>query len=207
MKTIKVPDSWNEVTIEKFQEINSIQDNSSRSLEIISILIDQDIEEIRKYDMQSLNRIVDALSWCDNLPSDNHTPSFEIDGTTYDMVKMSSFSVGEWSDLEEYFTDSIVNLHKILAVFYREDSKPYDTDSAEKRAELFRQRVTVGQTYGTVVFFCNIERDCMKTIAVYFQLQTLLMKMKSQKPKQKKRLGWISKLGIGSGDGTHTFTA
>ena len=62
MKTINVPDSWNEVTIEEFQEINSIDnDNKNKSLEIISILTDRDVEEIRTYDMQSLNRIVEAL--------------------------------------------------------------------------------------------------------------------------------------------------
>lgn len=203
---ITTPDSWDEVTISKFQEINSIQDSSLRSLEIVSILIDQDIEDIRKYDMQSLNRIVDALKWCDELPNEKEfTKTLEVKGITYNMVRMSSFSVGEWSDLEEYFEDSINNLHKILAVFYRENSLPYNTETAEQRAELFKEHVTVGQTYGAVVFFCNIEKSCMRTIAVYFHLQTLLMK--SQKPNQKKRFGWLKMLRLKNGDGTHTPTA
>jgi len=157
---IKVPDSWNEVTVSQFQEINSIPlESKSRALEIISILINEDTEEIRKYDMQSLNRIVAALGWCDELPSDKDFEEvLTIDDTTYHMVKMSSFSVGEWIDLEQYFEDPINNLHNILGVFYRDNSLPYDTITSEKRASIFRDKVNVGQVYGTVVFFLQYRK-------------------------------------------------
>jgi hypothetical protein len=208
MKTIKVPDSWNEVTVSQFQEINSIPlESKSRALEIISILINEDIEEIRKYDMQSLNRIVAALGWCDELPSDKDFDQvLTLDGTNYHMVKMSSFSVGEWIDLEQYFEDPINNLHNILGVFYRDNDLPYDTITSEKRAAIFKDKVNVGQVYGTVVFFCNIERNCIQTIKVYFQLQIMKMEM-NQKPKQKKVPYWRRLLRLRSGDGTHTYTA
>jgi hypothetical protein len=208
MKTIKVPDSWNEVTVSQFQEINSIPlESKSRALEIISILINEDIEEIRKYDMQSLNRIVAALGWCDELPSDKDFEEvLTLDGTSYHMVKMSSFSVGEWIDLEQYFEDPINNLHNILGVFYRDNDLPYDTITSEKRASIFRDKVNVGQVYGTVVFFCNIEKNCIQTIAVYFQLQIMKMEM-NQKPKQKKTSFLRRLLRLKSGDGTPTYTA
>jgi hypothetical protein len=208
MKTIKVPDSWNEVTVSQFQEINSIPlESKSRALEIISILINEDIEEIRKYDMQSLNRIVAALGWCDELPSDKDFEEvLTLDGTNYHMVKMSSFSVGEWIDLEQYFEDPINNLHNILGVFYRDNDLPYDTITSEKRASIFRDKVNVGQVYGTVVFFCNIEKNCIQTIAVYFQLEIMKMEM-SQKPKQKRIPYWRRLLRLKSGDGTPTYTA
>ena len=207
MKTIKVPDSWNEVTISHFQEINSIPlESKSRALEIISILINEDIEEIRKYDMQSLNRIVAALGWCDELPSDkDFDQTLTINGITYEMVKMSSFSVGEWIDLEQYFEDPINNLHNILGVFYRDNDLPYDTATAEKRAALFKEQVNVGQVYGTVVFFCNIERNCIQTIKVYFQLEIMKMEM-NQKQKPKKISFWQRLRRSRSGDGTPTST-
>lgn len=208
MKTIKVPDSWNEVTVSQFQEINSIPlESKIRALEIISILINEDIEEIRKYDMQSLNRIVAALGWCDELPSDKDFDQvLTLNDTTYHMVKMSSFSVGEWVDLEQYFEDPINNLHNILGVFYRDNDLPYDTESSEKRAALFKEHVNVGQVYGTVVFFCNIERNCIQTIKVYFQLQIMKMEM-NQKQKQTKKSFWQRLLKSRSGDGTPTYSA
>lgn len=208
MKTITVPDSWNEVTVSQFQEINSIPlESKSRALEIISILINEDIEEIRKYDMQSLNRIVAALGWCDELPNDKEfDQTLTINDITYNMVKMSSFSVGEWMDLEQYFEDPINNLHNILGVFYRDNDLPYDTTTSEQRANIFREHVNVGQVYGTVVFFCNIERSCIQTIKVYFQMEMMKLEM-SQKPKPKKR-SWLPRLRRSkSGDGTPTYTA
>lgn len=208
MKTITVPDSWNEVTVSQFQEINSIPlESKSRALEIISILINEDIEEIRKYDMQSLNRIVAALGWCDELPNDKEfDQTLTINDITYNMVKMSSFSVGEWMDLEQYFEDPINNLHNILGVFYRDNDLPYNTTTSEQRANIFREHVNVGQVYGTVVFFCNIERSCIQTIKVYFQMEMMKLEM-SQKPKPKKR-SWLPRLfGQKSGDGTPTYTA
>ena len=210
MKTINVPDSWNEVTIEKFQEINSIDnDNKNKSLEIISILTDRDVEEIRTYDMQSLNRIVEALGWCNELPEEKEfSKTLTVNGIEYTMVKMSSFSVGEWIDLEGYFENPIDNIHRILGVFFRDNDLPYDTESADKRAEIFRTNVNVGQVYGTVVFFCNIERSCIRTIKVYFQLQIMLQKEKKEKKANRiKKSGWLQRLGLRSGDGTHTYTA
>ena len=207
MKKIITPDSWDEVTISQFQEISSIDlDNKSRSLEIISILINEDIEEIRKYDMQSLNRVVTALSWCDQLPNDkDFNNTINIEGTEYKMVKMSSFSVGEWIDIESYFEDSIANLHKILAIFYREDSLPYDTETAEQRAELFKEHVNVGQVYGSVVFFCHIAKNCMLTIKGYFQMEIMKMNLeKKMKTKVSAKKGWLSRLGIKSGRGIGT---
>lgn len=208
MKTITVPDSWNEVTVSQFQEINSIPlESKSRALEIISILINEDIEEIRKYDMQSLNRIVAALGWCDELPNDKEfDQTLTINDITYNMVKMSSFSVGEWMDLEQYFEDPINNLHNILGVFYRDNDLPYNTTTSEQRANIFREHVNVGQVYGTVVFFCNIERSCIQTIKVYFQLEMMKLEM-SQKQKQKKISFWQRLRRSKSGDGTPTYTA
>lgn len=208
MKTITVPDSWNEVTVSQFQEINSIPlESKSRALEIISILINEDIEEIRKYDMQSLNRIVAALGWCDELPNDKEFDQvLTLNDTTYNMVKMSSFSVGEWMDLEQYFEDPINNLHNILGVFYRDNDLPYNTTTSEQRANIFREHVNVGQVYGTVVFFCNIERSCIQTIKVYFQLEMMKLEM-SQKQKQKKISFWQRLRRSKSGDGTPTYTA
>ncbi len=209
-QTVTTPDSWNDVTISQFQEINTIrQDNKSKALEIMSILINEDIEDIRRWSQQSLNNVVSALAWCDTLPDDKgFNKVIEVKGVYYNLVPMSSFSVGEWTDLDGYFEEPIKNLHRIMGVFYRDNELPYDTKTADERAELFRDNINVGQVYGTVVFFSTIAKNCTITIKDYFQDQIAMMEMetlKNQKAKEKK--DWLSRLVKRNGRGTDTYTA
>ena len=208
MKTIKTPDSWNEVTISQFQEINTIDNNNtSKSLEIVSVLINEDVEDIRTYDVASLNRILSALSWCEQLPNDkDFIEQITIDNIEYNLVKLSSLSVGEWIDLEGYLSDPIPNLHNIAGLLYRDTYEPYDTDTSAIRAELFKYKVSVCDVYGMVVFFCNIERLSMETIKDYFKAEIQRMTIQT-KTQQTKKLGWLKRLRLRSGAGTTTYTA
>ena len=216
-KTITVPDSWEEVSIAKFQEINQIDDNNkNKALEIISILIDQDIEDIRKYSLSSLNAILEAINWANKLPSGKaFRQVIEIECIEYGFVnKLSDLTLGEWVDLESYLEDSINNLHKIAAIFYRpiivEYSETqrlvedYDTVTADVRAEIFKYKMNVGDMYGAMVFFCLIEKECIVTIQDYFLQEIIRMKLKS-KVNQNEKLGWLKRLKLRSGLGTLTL--
>lgn len=217
-KVIKVPDSWEEVSIGQFQEIYSIsEDNKNKALEIVSILINEDVEEIRKYDVTSLTSVLKAVSWANDIPKgDDFKRVIEIDGIEYGFInKLSDLSVGEWIDLEGYLEDSILNLHKIAAILYRpiivtlSDTKriieDYDTTTADARADLFKDKMNVGDMYGAMVFFCLIEKNCIKTIQDYFLEEIIRMKLK-QKQKQIEKLGWLKRLKQKSGLGTLMFT-
>lgn len=215
-KTITVPDSWADVSIGQFQEISAIDSESkNRALEIVSILIDQDIEDIRKYDLKSLNAILKAISWANDLPKEETWKNvIEIDGEEYGFInKLSDLTLGEWIDLEGYIEKPIENLHKIAGLFYRPIvhkyrnsilTEPYDTVSSEARADLFKEKMNVADMYGAMVFFCLIEKNCIKTIQDYFLIQTIMVKL-SKKTNQRKKLGWLTKLKLKSGLGTLTL--
>lgn len=200
-KVIKVPDSWAEVSIGQFQEIHSIdKDNKNKALEIISILVNEDIEDIRSYDIKSISSISHHLSWVEKLPNENkQKDTISIDGIDYGLIKFSDMTGGEWIDMEGYLEDSITNLHKIVALFYRpiltilNDGslilEDYDTKTASARAELFKEKLNVEDVYGVIVFFCNIANRSIATIQVYFLEETIKMKIQSsQKVKGNKEL-------------------
>lgn len=165
---ISVPDSWNEVTIRQFQEIKGVEDSRDRALEICSILLDKDPEEIRKYDAQSVARILRALEWAMIHPKDEeYVESLVIDGVEYRMIEnLNHFSGGEWWDMEEYLDDYVNNLHNILAMIYRPDGE-YDAEKCRKRGEMFLDKVNIGQVYGALVFFSLVAKKSTRIIADY----------------------------------------
>lgn len=217
-KVIKVPDSWNDVSIGQFQEIYSIDDsNKNKALEIVSILINEDVEEIRKYDVASLQAVIQAIEWANKIPEGSAFKKvIEIDGEKYGFInKLSDLTVGEWIDLEGYLEDTIVNLHRIAGLLYRpiilelsENNRiieDYDTRTAEHRSELFKEKMNVGDMYGCMVFFCLIEKNCSKTIQDYFLMEIIKTKLRMSL-KASEKLGWLKKLKVRSGLGTLMFT-
>lgn len=188
IKTITTPDSWNEVNISQFQELSVTED----IFEKIAILTDEDPEELKLMDVASFGRLTAALSWVHILPNeDARKDVIVIDEIEYGFIdKLSSLSLGEWIDIENYLKDPIKNLHKLMAMFYRpllttlkdgtRITEDYDITQASNNANTFLTKMNVSDCYGSLVFFSLIANDCLKTIQAYFQVEILknqLMKM------------------------------
>jgi hypothetical protein len=189
METLKInlPDSWREVSIGSYQEIVALE--GATVIDIISILSDNDPEVIRMMDITSLNKIIDHLAWSNTIPDGVYRPIIQIDGQEYGAIpRLSDLTVGEWLDLEGYLTDTNVNMHKIFAILYRplivayndKDRliEEYNTESLNRRAELFKEKALIGDVYGYLLFFSLIVKNSTKTIQDFFQEE--IKKMKSE---------------------------
>lgn len=188
IKTITTPDSWSEVNISQFQELSVTED----IFEKIAILTDEDPEELKLMDVASFGRLTAALAWVHILPNeDARKDMIVIDDIEYGFIdKLSSLSLGEWIDIENYLKDPIKNLHKLMAIFYRpllttlkdgtRITEDYDVTQARNNANTFLTKMNVSDCYGSLVFFSLIANDCLKTIQAYFQVEIMknqLMKM------------------------------
>jgi len=188
IKTITTPDSWSEVNISQFQELSVTED----IFEKIAILTDEDPEELKLMDVASFGRLTAALAWVHILPNeDARKDVIVIDEIEYGFIdKLSSLSLGEWIDIENYLKDPIKNLHKLMAMFYRpllttlkdgtRITDDYDITQASNNANTFLTKMNVSDCYGSLVFFSLIANDCLKTIQAYFQVEIMknqLMKM------------------------------
>lgn len=194
MKKVKVPDSWDEVTIGQFQEFQE----SKRDYEKVSVLLDEDPEDIRKYDQQSMNRVLSALSWIGELPDQNRYNEFiEVDGVEYRLVKnLNGFCLGEWVDMDEYLKDEPANLHLIFAMLYRPPGE-YRAEDVMGRAKLFQERVMIGQVYGSLLFFSHVVTKSTPNIQLSL-IRSILLKMKPKKKKEKElRKRETQKNGVG----------
>lgn len=197
-KKIKVPDSWKEVTVGQYQELTE----AKKDVDIISILLDEDPEDIKKWDGVSMGKVLSHLEWTKKLPDNHYNRVIEIEGTKYNLVEnLNGFSGGEWFDMEEYLSDFNGNLHLILAMLYR-DNKEYDAEKVKDRAELFRDKLMIGDVNGCFVFFSHVAR--LSTITI----QDCLIRQSLTRMKQQRKEGRGSKKKRlqRSGTGTGSFT-
>lgn len=202
---IKLPDSWADVTMRQFQELESTESIVDK----IAILSDEDPEIIKKMDIESFNRVSKVLNWVHSMPEEKTVEDFlTIDEVKYNMVKLSTLTLGNWIDIEHYIKEPVQNLHKLMAILYRTESEPdYNSETAIKRAELFLDKMSVNDAYGTLVFFSLIGKKSLETIKDYFQTQILIMEVNQQlKQKQNERKEKRKKRGLINGLGSFSLT-
>jgi hypothetical protein len=181
MRKIKIPDSWEEVSIGDYQEF--VQATSD--IERVSIILDEDPEDIRKYDNQTMRTVLNHIIWTKTLPDQNKYNEFvEVDGIEYRLVKnLNGFSLGEWVDIDEYQKDIDTNLHLLFAMLYRPMGE-YKSEDVRARGELFRERVQIGKVYGSLLFFSHVAAKSIVCIPRYL-IQSGWKKMRLRKKKEK----------------------
>ena len=183
METIKLPDSWDEITIGQYQEICSIEsdDNVRRWVEIISILSNSDPEKVKLMNPVKFAQAVEHLSFILTLPSDRiFKDEIVIDGVTYKFKeRLESLTVGEWLDLEAYIDDTNHNIHKTFAVLYSDG-----TDNIDKRSKVFKEKMMIGDVYAALVFFSLIGKESIQTIKDYLMSESERMTILEEEVKR-----------------------
>jgi hypothetical protein len=112
--------------------------------------------------------------------------TFETEGKTYGFENdWSKLAWGAWKDLEFLSSQDIIeNIHKILSVLYRPVTEekgtkykiePYDANTVEERAELFK-KVPVKIWFGAAQFFFSISQIYINDIKSTLVIQTKMTK-------------------------------
>jgi len=171
---ITLPDSWSDVTLRQFQEMDSCESVADK----IAVLANEDPEDIRKMDVESYKKVSKALSWTEVLPSGVHKDIITLKDEDYVLKTLSSLSLGEWTDIETYIKDSVQNIHKIMAVLY------HGKGTNAEKAEVFLDNMNILDAYSCLVFFSLIEKRSLVCIEAFFKKEILRMEM-NQKLKQK----------------------
>jgi len=219
MKTeILIPQGWHEVTIEQLQELQTLKkEDDDYDVQLISILCDLDPDLVSRLTVSTYSTILLNLTWINKLPGEaNYKPIITVNGNEYGLVKLSSLTNGEWYSLEEWLNEPSENIHKILALLYRplitainDDYRiveDYNSIDAEQRAEVFK-KCNVDEMYGAFVFFYHIEKESIKTIRDYLQIQVVVRGMRVPT----KLKNWMLKKSLsgwskGNGHGIPFFT-
>ena len=185
--TLKIPDSWENVTLGQYQEYTQyLQDNKDERqyklvLNLLSILTDTDIEVFYKLPMSALYEIQSNIKFMQEELTPRFKNIIEVNGVKYGFQKdMHKLTLGEWIDMEHYIlnSDVISNLHYITAILYRKivkegdeyfdyEIEPYTDIQLEGRANLFKYNVNLEEVYGIAVFFYLIVSELWNNITSY----------------------------------------
>jgi hypothetical protein len=178
---LSLPESWFDVTINQYQELATYTEASlTNTINVISCLTDEDPEIIKTLPIDDLKLILSNLAWSSDVPPAEYKHTINIDGIDYSMVpKLNELSLGEWVDMEEYISDIIPNMHFIMSILYRplisavNDKvrivEKYDANKMLLRAELFKEKMSIGDVYGAAIFFFLLGTKFIQNLPAYLE--------------------------------------
>lgn len=197
--------SWADITVGQYQEMMLVESENevTKFIECISIALDCDPQEIRDLPYKDYSLLQSKMSFIGHEPTKDVQSIIEIDGVRYGLEPdMSLITAGVFIDAEQFKQDPIVNLHNTLALIYRPivkevgdeyEIEPHSAKGFEKRANLFRDKVSIEVVLGTTLFFSLLGMELSTLILESFinqisqELRTEMMTTTTQPVTKKKR--------------------
>jgi hypothetical protein len=164
---MKLPKSWNEVTVSQWVELNSINPNEFNSvflhtLEAVSILSDTDPEELEELTPEQLIDIASKVSFIKREPSNK--PKQAVKG--FMLKPLDALTLGEFIDLEHYINHNVQNFTLLLSILYKRWKRdewgnlvfePY-TYKLDERTDLFNE-VSINEVFGAINNYALYSND------------------------------------------------
>jgi len=173
---LKLPSSWDEILVDQYIELRGLDNELpyfDLMLETISIVTDTDIDELEELSFNELVAIEKQLVWLTCEPSKNISQTID----KYHYKGLDNLTLGEFIDLNHYFSENFVNeLPTIAAILYRQTKlnewnetiiEPYEYDPRNRR-ELFME-VGITQIYGIITSFLEYKSNFEETYANLFK--------------------------------------
>lgn len=157
--------SWSDITVGQYQEMMMVQSDTEigKFIECIAIALDIDPQSIRDMPYKDYTSLQHKMSFIGIEPRKDIQKIIEIDAIRYGLEPdMSLITAGVFIDAEQFKQDAISNLHNTLALIYRPITKevgdtyeiePHQARGFEKRAALFRDRLSIEVVLGATLFF------------------------------------------------------
>ena len=197
----ELPTSWGEVSLGQYSKLmTALENDSSSEIELIiktlESLVGISTTQLTKVPLKYLKMAYAELSTLTpTMPSNELKRIIDVDGTAYGFIPdFDTLTFGEFCDLDNYLQDSWNNLDKILAILYRRVIKregdkykiePYSLDNIKERRELFKNNLSIGTIYGSLVFFYTIGSKHISTMLSSLEEENkVLRKKKSIREKE-----------------------
>lgn len=158
-----VPEKWDDVTLEKYQDIERFYEDKDKKFDIreaLHILTDKSEDEVNELPVEFLEIILGKLSFLQTPPkTDKPTNKIVIDGETYVVNTQNKLKTGEYIASDTILKDDKHNYAAILAILCRKDGELYDSkfenEVVEERVKLFgKQPIT--KILPIIAFFLNL---------------------------------------------------
>jgi len=156
---ILVPTSWNDVTVEEYQQLASLDadDNASKRLaDIISILCGVNSLELTTDTVKEIQESIAFLN--ENLPKDRYS-SFIHDGIEYEWIKsINEITLGEQISIEQTIENEELNYSQsfdlVMAVLLVKKGEKFNAKDLNKNRELY-SKFPITKVHEMILFFLS----------------------------------------------------
>jgi len=148
-----VPDSWDKVTLKKFQAIQDYYEGISGDThfdirEILHILCDKTLDEVNALPAEFLDMILEKLVFLQTQPEQQEpTNKIKINGETYSIHFENQLKTGEYIAADTVLKNDKNNIALLLAILCRKDGEVYDSkfenEVVPEREKMFEQQPVI----------------------------------------------------------------
>ena len=178
------------LSIKQYQNLMNHQLSGLSTIEIISILTEIPIDDLKQIDSENYRLLEKVLIPLLHIPQmDKITFMFNFDGKDYGLVQdFFKLTMSEWIDLQVYSNENqIQNIHKIMALLYRPITKKlknnkyeienYDSKTLDERSELFKEL--------PIEYYLSVTTFFLQNVNKFMEILETSLKQKNQKMKIK----------------------
>ena len=160
---VKVPVSWNDVTLAQYKEIEKFYEDKDKKFNVIDVLdifINKDKDFIMSLPAEFLEIILNKLQFLLTPPTESKpTNKITIDGEEYIINFQNKLRTGEYIAAETILKDDKQNYAALLAILCRKEGEIYDSkfenEIVEERIKLFEQQ-PITKILPIIGFFLNL---------------------------------------------------
>jgi len=179
----ELPTSWNEVKIYHFQQIKKLDYAELGKLKyiikLVQVFTGLPEEAIINAPATALTKIYEVISFIykEALPTEM-TNKFLIGDDVYTLKEFNDLTTGERISLEVLLENEIDDVFpELMTILFRKNDDPFDAGKMNAIADDIATEVGIGQLYGVLLFFCEIEKKLLSNIQSYLEEQKEVQKL------------------------------
>lgn len=175
----KVPSSWDDLTLGKFQELERLYDGDEERKfdvrDVLDLMTDRTKDEINELPIEFTDSLLRKMYWLHEQP-DFGKPSnkITIDGETYTVHNENEMKFGEYVALDTALKGDKHNYAAMLAILCRKDGEIFDAkfenEILPSRIE-FWKNVSVMKVMPIVSFFLELSSMSLQVSQLSLEIQ------------------------------------
>lgn len=157
---INMPLSWEEITLEMFQEISKLYDNDKKPTitDILSVLTNIKKEDIENYPLEVIEVLISQAQYIQSTPTNEVKNEIIIDGEKYFINYENELRFKEFVDAQTLIESNNRDYASLLAILCRKQGEMYTDDyiakEFDKRVDMFKKQ-PITKILPIVNFFLN----------------------------------------------------
>lgn len=114
--------SWDEVSIEKYEELlkaSDVEDDLQRTINILAVLTDEKPQDIENINLEELNTLTRNTKWVNEFDFDksDKPKTFKMEGIEYNVTRrVPDMTVAQYADFQAYFGKT-TDMEILLSIF------------------------------------------------------------------------------------------